>query len=160
MEGGLLNGEMLMFFWLWTIYLCIFTGHVAYIDIRTRTIPNLYIGGYGSGMIVLAGCTPMVGNHWWPIVSATLLVMIGGVLVYKVGSSWIGGGDIKYIMVLSLALGFSGTLFMVMLASWLAVLATLVRMSIWRIRFNEPMPFAPYLGFSALLVWFWPVLQS
>lgn len=149
-----------MVFWIWTAYLFLFTGHVAYMDIRTRSIPNTLLGGYGSGMLVLAGCAPDVGAHWLSIASATLLVMVIGFAVYAISSSAIGGGDIKYMIVLSIALGGSGTLLVFLCACVLATIAIVIRWLMWRIRFGESIALAPYLSICAMLIWLWPVLQS
>lgn len=149
-----------MFFWLWTVYLFLFTGHVAYIDIRTRCIPNKIVGGYGSGMLVFVGCAPGFQEHWLSTALATLLVIICGIFVYMVCAAYIGAGDIKYTMVLSLALGGSGTLHMLVIASWLALVALGLRRLIWRISVRESLAFAPYISLSTLLVWLWPMVQS
>jgi leader peptidase (prepilin peptidase)/N-methyltransferase len=89
-----------------------------------------------------------------------LLVLVIGIVVFAIGSSYIGGGDIKYTIVLSLVLGLSGTLYMLVLASWLALLAIVVRRLVWLVRVGEPIPFAPYMSVSTLVVWLWPVIQS
>jgi leader peptidase (prepilin peptidase)/N-methyltransferase len=149
-----------MLFWLWTIYLFVCTGHVAYLDIRTQCIPNRYLGGYAIGLLALIGYTPSARGHWWSILVATLLVMVVGSIVYLVASTYLGGGDIKYAMVLSLALGLSGTLYMFVLASWLALIAVIVRRVGWQVRVGEPLAFAPYMSLSAMLVWLLPVFQS
>lgn len=141
--------------WLWTVFLFVCTAHVAYIDIRTRCIPNRVLGGYASGMLVLFGCSPGLFGHGWCTALATLLVMGCLFIVYTIGSSYIGGGDIKYTMLLSLALGWSGTLYMLAVASWLAILVAFVRRIVARVGVGEPMPFAPFLGCSTMVIWLW-----
>ena len=66
----------------------------------------------------------------------------------------IGKGDSKLVAMLALWLGPFGTLFAVGIAYIVAAIYCLVGLSLNLVRFRQVIPFAPFLSFGGLFVWF------
>ncbi len=78
-----------------------------------------------------------------------LLIKMFGDYIFKKES--LGGGDIKLMLVFGIVLGWQLTIFSIFLASFIALPISLIILKIYK---TNIIPFGPFLGFSALLIFF------
>lgn len=145
---GTLHGNSIV----WVVYHLIFLFALCYlsiVDIRHRRVPNrVLIALVPFGLLSLPLSVHSCISGWcWGLDRLLAALLFGGIfaalcMVTRTSNS-IGGGDIKLIGVLCLALGFRLTVETVMLA----LIGAIVRWCIFKKRHTQGLhiPFVPYL---------------
>ena len=146
---SILHGIMLIIF-----------GYIATVsDIKTKKIAN------GLVLAMLAGWViTIVGRLFFDVdgtismlISAALgFVVAGGVflLVYVVSRKGLGGGDVKFMAVAGLYLGFYGVIPAMLYGTILAALTGIVLLIMKKIGRKDTMPLAPFLYVGILITIF------
>lgn len=132
---------------------------IAWHDFRTKTIPN-------RGVLILLSA--------WAVVTATQLFLetdsainalrdslvgfalagILGLLVYFISRKGLGGGDVKFMAVAGLYLGFDNTLPAMLVASVLAAAYGGVMILMKKMDKKDALPFSPFLYIGIVLTIF------
>ena len=133
-----------------------FSYLAAITDLKTKTIPNRLI------LHMLAAWLIVISIHvFWDISSIISVLMssvfgliVGGgmfLLVYMVSNKGLGGGDVKFISVAGLFLGFDKTIQAILYGTTIAALISLVL--IWQKRINrkDTVPLAPFLFIGVVI---------
>jgi len=135
---------------------------VFIVDLEKRVILNRVIYP-GAGLALLLSC-------FWPgdRVDNLLSSLLGGaiafiimLLVLIISRSGIGGGDVKLGILIGLATGFP-ELLVALAFSFFAVGLVAILLLLLRIkRFQDVIPFGPFLAISAIitLLWSQPILD-
>jgi prepilin peptidase CpaA len=81
--------------------LLVLLGAAAWLDLRSRRIPNWIV----AGVVLLWVAAIVAGDAVapWPAAGLATLVLLVGIAVWRCG--WLGGGDVKLIAALSLWAG-------------------------------------------------------
>jgi leader peptidase (prepilin peptidase)/N-methyltransferase len=130
---------------------------IVLIDLRESRIPNacnLALGLVGLGQAVVR--VPELMTLAIALAQgAVTFLLLGGIawLIQKVDrNARIGWGDLKFLAAASLWVGVQGSLVVLVVASVLALLATLI-VAPWRgIRWREMRPFGPALAVGLIAV--------
>jgi len=141
--------------------LIIVFGYIAAIlDIKTKYIPNTLV------LILLAIwvfiMTPML---FFDTNTAVVLLkdsvigfFVGGglfLLVYLISRKGLGGGDVKFMAVTGLYVGFAGILSVMLYGSILAAITGLVLLLLKKIKRKDTIPLAPFLYIGILITVFY-----
>jgi len=140
--------------------LVIIFGYVAAVlDLKTKRIPN----GLVLTMLVawVLTMTPMLfldtGAAIGMLKDSALGFVIGGglfLLVYIVSHKGLGGGDVKFMAVAGLYLGFGGAIPVMLYGTVLAALTGLALILLKKIGRSDAIPLAPFLFAGILLTVF------
>jgi prepilin signal peptidase PulO-like enzyme (type II secretory pathway) len=129
------------------------------IDIKTKTIPNILILVMLAGWLLLL--TPMLFfNAEYGIKALTDSIygfLLGGGLflsVYLLSRKGLGGGDVKFMAVAGLYLGFSGTIPAIFIGTTFAALTGLVLILLKKINRKDSIPLAPFLFIGIVITVF------
>jgi prepilin signal peptidase PulO-like enzyme (type II secretory pathway) len=129
------------------------------IDINTKQIPNALILAMIAGWLLLI--LPMVffdtENGIRILVDSVYGLLIGGGLflaVYLLSRKGLGGGDVKFMSVAGLYLGFSGTIPVILFGTIIAALTGLVLILLKKINRKDSIPLAPFLFIGIIITVF------
>ena len=121
-------------------------------DIKTMLIPNKVLVFFLIVFSITRFISPL--DPWWDSLIGAA-VGFGILLVIAIISKGgMGGGDIKLFGVLGLALGLSGTLLTLFLASFIGAAAGIVGLLTKKVKKGQPVPFGPFIAMGALLSFF------
>ncbi len=127
------------------------------IDGKTRIIPNvLVIGAIGSGILIL--CLEFIFER--ELFSTSLIMSVVGlvccvVLFYvlsRLTRDGMGMGDVKLISAMGFLLGFSSTLFAVLLSLIICTVVSLVLLFARKKNKDDSVPFGPFMFFGYILM--------
>ena len=130
---------------------------VVVIDLRESRIPNLCnlaLGVVGLAQALVRSPTLQTLGFTVGAGVVTFLLLAGTAwLMQKIDrNARIGWGDLKFLTAASLWVGVQGSLIVLVLASVVALLATLA-LAPWRgVKWREMRPFGPALAFGLLVV--------
>ena len=153
------TAELSGFQLIWSALLIVLSYIVMVFDINTKRIPNALI------IIMIAG--------WWLMIMPALLfdtengirllidsffgLLIGGglfLLVYYVSRKNLGGGDVKFMSVAGLYLGFAETIPVILYGSVLAAITGVVLILLKIIGRKDTIPLAPFLFVGIMITIF------
>ena len=149
-------GQMDGFILLWCTLLLVFGYITAVRDIKTKKIPNSLVLAMLAAWLVTMLPMVFLETH----ASVTLLVdsalgfALGGglfLLVYIISRKGLGGGDVKFMAVAGLYLGFYGVIPAMLYGTVLASLTGIVLLLSKKIGRKDTMPLAPFL-FAGILI--------
>ena len=149
---------------LFIILLCeliiIFGYAAAVFDIKTKKIPNKLVLAMFAAWVLA-----MMPKLFLDIDTATVMlwdavlgfVVCGGLflLVYIISRKGLGGGDVKFMAVAGLYIGFAGALSAMLYGTVLAGLVGLVLMLFKKIGRKDTIPLAPFLYIGILITIFY-----
>jgi leader peptidase (prepilin peptidase)/N-methyltransferase len=123
---------------------------LAAVDIERRIIPNRVV--LPATAIVLVGRVAFFPDRVLEFVLASVLVAGALLISNLIRSSWMGMGDVKFVMLLGAALGWGvvGAVAIAFLSIFPFALATLIRGGL-RAR-TTALPFGPFLALGALAI--------
>jgi len=149
-------GKLNTFFILRTVMLITFSFMAMLIDLRKRCIPNRLVFGMFTGWLLLM--VPKLLSDIQtgvPILTDSVIgLLIGGGIflsVYLLSRRGLGGGDVKFMAVAGLYLGFGGTLPAILYGTVLAALSGLILIALKRIKRKDTIPLAPFL-FAGIMI--------
>ena len=136
-------------------------GYIAAIlDLKTKKVPNILI--IAMLLAWVSTITPKLFIHTDIAISyikdfALGFIIAGGLflLVYLVSRKGLGGGDVKFIAVAGLYLGFNGIIPAILYGSILAGLCGLVLLLLKKIGRKDAMPLIPFLYIGILITLFY-----
>ena len=137
--------------------LIIVFGYVAAVfDLKTRKIPNRLILAMLAAWAITI--TPMLFVYTEAMIGylkeAVLGLAISGglfLLVYLISRKGLGGGDVKFMAVVGLYLGFGGAIPVMLYGTILAALTGLVLILLKKIERKDSIPLAPFL-FAGIII--------
>lgn len=152
-------GRIELFFILTNVLLVIF-GYIASVnDIKTKKIANSLVLAMLAGWVIIfisqlffdiEGALRILGN------AALGFATAGGLffLVYIVSRKGLGGGDVKFMAVAGLYLGFGGVISAMLFGSIFAALVGLTLLLTKKIERKDTIPLAPFLYGGILITVF------
>jgi len=150
-SGGLSPFDLLKF-----SLLIILSYIIMIFDINIKQIPNFLVFVMIAVWLILV--FPMVFydiNFWFDIIFDALTgALIGGgifLLAYVISKQGLGGGDVKFMAVAGLYLGFARTVPAILYGTVLAALFGLVMILLKKITRKEAIPLAPFLFIGIIL---------
>jgi len=142
-----------------TTLLIILSYIAMIIDINTKQIPNALVLTMFAGWLLLV--TPMLfidTEYGIKIVVDSIYGLLLGcglfLPVYLLSRKGLGGGDIKFMSVAGLYLGFSGTIPVILFGTVIAALTGLVLILLKKINRKDSIPLAPFLFIGILITVF------
>ena len=149
-------GKVDIFILLWCELIIVFGYIAAVFDVKAKTIPNKLV------LIMLgAWVITMVPKLFLDIDTAIVLLKdaalgfaTGGglfLLVYLISRKGLGGGDVKFMAVAGMYIGFAGVLSSMLYGTILAAIIGLVLILLKKIGRKDSMPLAPFLYIGILL---------
>jgi len=149
-------GKLTTFFILRTAMLITFSFTAMLTDIQKRCIPNKLVLGMFTGWLLLMAPKLLLDiQAGFPILMDSMIgLLIGGgvfLSVYLLSSRGLGGGDVKFMAVAGLFLGFGGTLPAILYGTVLAALSGLILIALKRIKRKDAIPLAPFL-FAGIMI--------
>lgn len=134
---------------------------VAFIDVEHRLIPNQLTGSMAVIALVLAAIFPRLWGVDSRVMAAVFSAACGGIFFIILAvfakickklfkKEALGGGDVKLIAVIAMALGWQGAVFTIGVGSFLGLLFALGRFLV-RKKYTDTLPFGPFLGLGAYL---------
>jgi len=156
----ILFAETLSMFLLFRTGLLIILSYIAMVtDINTKQIPNALILAMLAGWLLLI--MPMIfidmENGIRVLMDSIYGLLLGGglfLLVYLLSRKGLGGGDVKFMSVAGLYLGFSATIPVILFGTILAALTGLVLILLKKINRKDSIPLAPFLFIGILITVF------
>jgi Flp pilus assembly protein protease CpaA len=138
------------------ILLIAFSLIVSIIDIKTREIPNKIIIAMLVTWVILMTITFFTdtATSITMLKDSALGLGLGGglfLLVYIISKKGLGGGDVKFMAVSGLYLGFSLVIPVIFYSSVRAVLFTLTLIIMKKIKRKDAIPLAPFICFGISL---------
>ncbi|MCL2365920.1 MAG: prepilin peptidase [Oscillospiraceae bacterium] len=140
------NPDMTLAYVMVLIFGCI----AAIFDMKTRRIPNkLVLAMLITWLLIIK--PKLVFDTDAALVylesSALGLLVSGGmfVLVYFLSRKGLGGGDVKFMAVVGLYMGFGGVISVILIGSILAAITGGTLILFKKIRRKDPIPLAPFL---------------
>ena len=121
-------------------------------DLDSMIIPNQVLLFFTVAGVLARLFVPTV--PWW---SAYAGALAGFLLLFLLGllsNGGMGGGDIKLFAVLGLYVGLKGIILVLVLAAFLGLVFGMLLMALGRIKRKDPLPFGPFIGVAALLVFY------
>jgi len=141
--------------------LIIFSYAAMVFDISTRKIPNMLVlimlSGWLLLLIPILFIIPDIGMGLF--LDSLYGMLIGGglfMLVYLLSSKGLGGGDVKFMAVAGLYLGFSNTVPAILYGTVLAALTGTILLIIKKIGRKDAIPLAPFLFIGIMITVFTP----
>jgi Flp pilus assembly protein protease CpaA len=136
-------------------------GYVAAVlDVKTKKIPNRLILAMFAAWVV--AMTPKlfadIDTAIELLKDAALGLAVGGglfLLVYVISRKGLGGGDVKFMAVAGLYIGFAGTLSAMLYGTILAGLTGLVLLLLKKIERKDAIPLSPFLYAGILIAVFY-----
>ena len=135
----------------------VIAGYAASIsDLKTMRVPNSYPIAMLAAWIMLM--TPKLFYDTDSAVriltdSALGLALGGGlfILVYLISRKGLGGGDVKFMAIAAMYLGFSGSVSAILIGTVLAALVGLALITLKKIGRKDPIPLIPFLYIGILI---------
>lgn len=146
-----------VFFGFWLVFLVGFIILAVY-DLKWQLLPNAVVYpllALAITQAVLRTALALDSGLWG---SAFWGLLVGGGLFYLLfqisGGKWIGGGDVKLGAVLGILVGGPlAAIFVLFIASWLAMLATLPLLALGKANRTSRIPFGPFLIAAGIIVY-------
>jgi len=157
----ILHGIHMVFFVSVLYVLVIILGYItALIDFKSKRIPNkLMIVMLAAWVVVIF---PVMFFNTDPalviLVDSAVGFLLGGgifLLVYVASRKGLGGGDVKFMALTGLYLGFGGIIPAMLYGTILAGLTGLVLILAKKIGRKDTIPLAPFLYIGILITIFW-----
>jgi prepilin signal peptidase PulO-like enzyme (type II secretory pathway) len=152
-------GSIDAFFLLWHISVVVFSYIAAVIDMKTRRIPNALVLTMLAAWILIM--TPKlfldVNTVMEVLIDSVLGFVFGGgifLLVYIISRRGLGGGDVKFMAMAGLYLGFGGTIPAILYGTILATLVGFALILSKKIGRKDTMPLAPFICVGILITLF------
>jgi len=144
----LMSGSLILFGYVATVF-----------DINKKIIPNmLVLIMFGVWILLTVPLLFVDFTTGTRIMTESLYgFLIGGglfLLVYFISSKGLGGGDVKFMAISGLYLGFSGTISSILYGTILAALTGLFLIMIKKIKRKDSIPLAPFLFIGILITFF------
>ena len=137
----------------------VFGYAAAILDLKTKRIPNSIVLAMFAAWVFTM--TPMLfvdtGAAVALLKDSALGLAIGGglfLLVYMISRKGLGGGDVKFMAVTGLYLGFGGILPVMFCGTVLAAITGLALIMLKKIGRKDAMPLAPFLYIGILITVF------
>jgi leader peptidase (prepilin peptidase)/N-methyltransferase len=149
----------------WALCLGAFCILLSVIDIRTMTLPDSIVLPGMALFGFTAYLNPWLGNGWQERAETMLTgFLVGGGVLYGMGwlgtfilkKDALGGGDIKLMAALGMALGWDRAMGGLFIGSILSGLLGLSLQVTGRLSPQSPMPYGPFLCAGCLAVLFYP----
>jgi prepilin peptidase CpaA len=146
---------------LWWLLFASWSLVLIYNDLRYRRVPNaLIVAGFVAQLLWLAAAWVIPGWLYPPRWTGGLMALAGFLVAIPFLFLWsrrlMGAGDVKAIAIIGLLLGIAPLILVLVLASLLAGLHSLLALIASRYRALSPrvrqIPYAAYLGAAALSV--------
>ncbi|MGM7720957.1 A24 family peptidase [uncultured Metabacillus sp.] len=93
-------------------------------------------------------------NPWWDPIAGLVVGGLVPLIIILISKGGLGGGDMKFLAVLGLILGWKLVLLCFFLATLIGTVAGLIGLSTGHIKKSRPFPFGPFLGIGALIAYF------
>lgn len=144
---------------LWSVMLIVFGGITSVLDIRTKRIPNkLVLSMLAAWVITIVPVLFLDTSRAVLLIRDSMLgFAFGGglfLLVYIISRKGLGGGDVKFMAVAGLYLGFHGVIPTIFCGSILAAITALVLIVLKKLNRKDTMPLAPFLYVGMLITIF------
>ena len=151
--------ELSAFTILKTALLIILSYTAMLFDIHTKRIPNtlVLIMIVGWLVLIIPVLLSDVSIGIGLLIDSVYGVLIGGglfLLVYILSKKGLGGGDVKYMAVVGLYLGFLKTTHAILFGTVIAALTGLILISLKKIGRKDTMPLAPFLFIGIMITVF------
>lgn len=135
---------------LWYGTAAVFAYVAAVVDYETRRIPNALIGYMFAAWVFILAPQFLVNIEFalkWGIhaIFGFLLAAIVFAVVYVFSKGGLGGGDVKYMAVMGLFMGYDGILFATLVGTVLTSVVGLALILMKRMTRKDPLPLAPFL---------------
>ena len=132
---------------------------VAWEDMKTKTVPNflILIMLAAWGVVVVPQLFADIQDALGMLTEAVLGCATGGGLflaVYLINKKSLGGGDLKFMAVSGLYLGFASVLPTMLLGSIFASLYGIVMLLLKKMKKDDEMPLTPFLYLGMLVTVF------
>lgn len=121
-------------------------------DLDAMIIPNKVLLFFGIAGILLRLFIP--AEPWWDAYAGAAVGFLLLFLIALLSNGGMGGGDIKLFAVLGLFVGIKGIVLTLVLAAFLGLLYGLFQMAFRNMSRSEPIPFVPFIGMAALLIFY------
>lgn len=147
----MMGSTQILFFGLLVVLLSI----VALVDWQEQRIPNwlnlaLAVGGLGYRLVQAPGFATLGTILVQAGLSLTLFVLTAEMIRWVNRGAYMGGGDLKFLVAVSLWVGLDGSVSVLLVASALQI-AVVVAMIPWRgLHKNKLQPFGPMLALGTL----------
>lgn len=131
------------------VFLLVLVGAAAAIDCKSHHIPN-----WIAACLMAAGTIKAIVMKGDGLYELTMgLFGIGGLLlaVHYLSKGAIGMGDVKLLSAIGLLLGFWDTILIMLIASTLSGLASLLLIALRKVNRKSKIPFAPFIFISILI---------
>lgn len=150
------NGIILIYFIIWLLIIVNFMILSIY-DFRWKTLPSsiIYITWSYSIIGILVY---LISTHNYAIMLSRFWgILIGGGIfwiIYQISNGeWIGGGDVRLGFLLGFIVGGPiNSIFMLMIASFSALIFAIPQMFISKIKIKSQIPFGPFLIFGCVMI--------
>ena len=144
---------------LWCVMLVTFGYIISVSDIKTKTIPNkLVLIMLAAWVVTMIPLTLLDTEIAYMLVIDSLIgFAVGGIiflLAYIISRKGLGGGDVKFMAVAGLYLGFYGVIPAMLYGSILAAITGIVLLIIKKLGRKDKMPFAPFLYAGMVITMF------
>lgn len=133
-------------------------------DLKYRLLPNrLVYPAFAFFLVYRAFVHPL------PIWQYALGFAIGGGTLWliswasqKAGKPGMGGGDIKWMAALGLAVGAEQIVLIILVSSFAGLLAGVLLIAGNKMSRRSYLPFGPFIGVAAIVSWFWggPIVDA
>lgn len=145
-----------IFYMAWNTAIIVLSYLAALSDIRERRISNklvLTAAGIWAIFIVLKALESMDELVALLIQSAMGFIVAGSLflIVYFASKGGLGGGDVKFMTVMGLYLGYDGILYATLIGSVILSVLGIVLILVKKIGKKDALPFAPFLFIGILL---------
>lgn len=135
---------------LWNFSVLSFSYFAAMSDLKTRKIPNKMVLGMILTWFVLLFLFLMQSME---LLIAQLIISLVGfgvaaalfLIVYGISRGGLGGGDVKFMSVMGLYLGYDGILYATLIGSVLLSIIGITLILLKKIGKKDALPFAPFL---------------
>lgn len=122
-------------------------------DLHTKLIPDKIVF---TGMALLLMLR--IFAHPLPYLDYVIGFFLGGGLFYLVAvvsKGGMGGGDIKLLAMIGLALGWKLTLITIVLSSVIGLVISGILIVLGIIKRKEPIAFGPFIAIAAMIAYYW-----
>lgn len=126
---------------------------VSVSDLEAKIIPDKILLFFLVPIAILRILEPLA--PWWDSLAGAAFGFILFLLLAVVSKGGMGGGDIKFIGVIGLVIGFQGVLLTIFVSSLIGALGGLAAMSLQKAERKSQVPFGPFLAFGAIVSYFY-----
>ena len=121
-------------------------------DLEKMIIPNKVLLFFAGIMLIIRIFIPT--EPWWDAYLAAIIGFLLLLLIAIVSKGGMGGGDVKLFFVLGLFVGIKGVFFTLFFASLFGLTFGLIMMAKQKLQRKQPIPFGPFIGLAALVVYY------